>query len=370
MNPAEKIVEKFGGQLPLARLLNKRQGTVWHWTKSGVIPSKWHDQILRVAGENNILVLPSDLIPPPPAPKPPRKVGLPKAAFMGVLTLDGAELTCFVLNDGRRVISRSAIARGLDEKSKDFERIRQGPVEKFLPPDLDDQMVEFEIKGVTHTAKGLTADAFLDICAGLVRAMNSDAQLTERQRSMAVRASALLAACAKIGLIALIDEVTGNQYDRPADELQMKLKAYLADEMRKWERTFPDQLWLEFGRLTNWKGTASQRPKYWGKLVMELVYDYLDKDVADWLRQNAPSPRKGQNYHQWLTGQFGLKKLTEHVWMLIGMASTCHSMRELKTKMAERFGRIPVQFTLFVNPPVAPSFTPLPQNIVASDLEL
>jgi len=83
--------------------------------------------------------------------------------------------------------------------------------------------------------------------------------------------------------------------------------------MRKWERTFPEQLWAEFGRLTNWKGSVhSQRPRYFGKLVMELVYDYLDKDVADWLRENAPEPRRGQNYHQWLSSQYGLKKLTEH----------------------------------------------------------
>ncbi len=40
--------------------------------------------------------------------------------------------------------------------------------------------------------------------------------------------------------------------------------------------TFSDDLWVEFARLTNWKGTVTQRPKYWGKLVMELVYGYLD----------------------------------------------------------------------------------------------
>ena len=43
--------------------------------------------------------------------------------------------------------------------------------------------------------------------------------------------------------------------------------------------------------------TVSQRPKYWGKLVLELVYEYLDPDVAQWLKENAPAPRHGQNYH-------------------------------------------------------------------------
>lgn len=122
----------------------------------------------------------------------------------------------------------------------------------------------------------------------------------------------------------------------------------------KWEKTFPDQLWTEFGRLTNWRGAVnSQRPKYWGKLVMELVYGYLDPDVAQWLRDNAPKPRSGQNYHQWLSSQYGLKRLTEHLWMLIGMAAACQTMPELRQRMAERFGRQQVQFTLFVDPPPA-----------------
>jgi hypothetical protein len=79
----------------------------------------------------------------------------------------------------------------------------------------------------------------------------------------------------------------------------------------------------------------SFRSKYWGKLVLELVYEYLDPDVAQWLRENAPAPRRGQNYHQWLSAQYGLKKLVEHMWMLIGVARTCETMTELR----DRHGR-------------------------------
>jgi hypothetical protein len=50
---------------------------------------------------------------------------------------------------------------------------------------------------------------------------------------------------------------------------------------------------VEFGRLTNWKGGIHQRPKYWGKLIMVLIYGYLDPDVAKWLKENAPKPMKG-----------------------------------------------------------------------------
>ena len=74
---------------------------------------------------------------------------------------------------------------------------------------------------------------------------------------------------------------------------------------------------------------------------MDLIYGYLDADVAQWLRENAPKPLKGQNYHQWMTQQYGLKKLIEHIWKVIGIASTCADLKELKNKMEELYGKKP-----------------------------
>jgi hypothetical protein len=82
-----------------------------------------------------------------------------------------------------------------------------------------------------------------------------------------------------------------------------------------------------------------------------LVYEYLDADVAEWLKTNAPKPRHGQNYHQWLTSQFGLQKLVEHIWLLIGVASTCESMGDLRYRMAVKYGKQPVQMMMFIDPP-------------------
>lgn len=95
----------------------------------------------------------------------------------------------------------------------------------------------------------------------------------------------------------------------------------------------------------------TKRPKYWGKLVTELVYEYLDPDVAKWLKDHAPRPQKGENWHQFLSGQYGLRKLIEHIWMLIGISSTCRNLTELQEKMAEKYGRIPMQYRLYLPPP-------------------
>ena len=49
-----------------------------------------------------------------------------------------------------------------------------------------------------------------------------------------------LAAWAKVGFLARIDDATGYQSERASDALQIKLTLYLADEVRKWEKTLPD----------------------------------------------------------------------------------------------------------------------------------
>jgi hypothetical protein len=272
---------------------------------------------------------------------------LPVAKWPGVLTIGDIESPVYVLDDRRRVISRTGATTVLTVGKgggnlESYVQVRA--LERYMPSNLNAQMMDFNIPEVVNkSAKGMTAETFLEICGAYVRAWQDGALESEAQIAIAKRAAMFLAACSKVGLIALIDEATGYQYRRAEEELQLKLRAFLLEEMRKWERTFPNDLWEQFGRLTNWKGSVHQRPKYWGKLVMELIYEYLDPDVAQWLRENAPTPKHGQNYHQWLTSQYGLKKLIEHIWKVIGIASTCENgaMDELRYKMEQLYGKKP-----------------------------
>lgn len=287
---------------------------------------------------------------------------LPTAFHRGELNIIGMSVPCYVLDNGVRVIGRTSateVLTGIKGGGALEKYIAVRALEPFIPKDLIlERMVPFrlpEVEGLEKAVKGLPADLFIDICQGFVSALEHSfrrdspyPKLTARQQQMALQASMFLSACAKVGLEALIDEATGYQYEREADALQVKLAAFLDGEMRKWEKTFPDELWEEFGRLTGWKGQLSKRPKYWGKLVMELIYEKLDPDVASWLKANAPTPKYGQNYHQWLSGQYGLKKLIEHIWMIIGMARTCESMRELRDKVNAMYGKEPVQLRLYL----------------------
>jgi hypothetical protein len=354
MTTPTEIIDRFGGQSALARLIGKGPSTVQYWAKAGRIPAKWQPILLELATAEGLSLEPSEF-GPELAPATSDLESIPVALWAGLLPVGDNDLPVYVLDDGRRLLSRTGATTSLTGTAGgDLESyIGVAALKPFLDVDLDDQLIEFSLRGVTHkTVRGLSADTFLAICRAYVGALEAGALQTDRQRAIAAQAAMFLAACAGVGLIALIDEATGYQFTRGEDALRVKLNLYLEEEMRKWEKTFPDELWAEFGRLTNWRGaTNSQRPKYWGKLVNELIYGYLDRDVAEWLKSNAPKPRHGQNYHQWLTGQYGLKKLTEHIWMVIGMARACNTMGELRQRMAEQFGRQQVQLTMFVDMP-------------------
>ncbi|MDQ2900950.1 MAG: hypothetical protein M3Y07_14300, partial [Acidobacteriota bacterium] len=54
-------------------------------------------------------------------------------------------------------------------------------------------------------------------------------------------------------------------------------------------------------------------------------------------------PIHGQNYFQWMSEQYGLKRLIEHIWKVVGIASTCPDgdMAGLRRKMEELYGKAP-----------------------------
>lgn len=360
MNSAQRVISKFGGQRALATALGKPQSTIQYWARAGTIPAKWHAPLITLAQGYGVELYPGDFLDLPgsngsESDAEAERAKPPTARWPGNLRIADVELPVYVLDDGRRVISRTGATDvitggkggGNLESYLNVEALRG-----YMPGDVSEQWFEFVIPQVTNkTVLGMAAETFLDICTAYVRALNDGALQTDRQRDIAAKAGMFLAACSKVGLVALIDEATGYQYERAEDALQFKLKLFLEEEMRKWESTFPDELWREFGRLTQWRGPIHSRPRYWGRLVMELIYGYLDPDVAEWLKKNNPKPEKGHNHHQWLTSQFGLRKLLEHIWMVIGLAKGCQTLGELKQRMAEIYGRQAMQLTFYLPPP-------------------
>ena len=263
----------------------------------------------------------------------------PFAKHRGILDLGGSELDVYVLDTGERVISlRKAVKAITDREGGNLgEYIGVSALKPFINKDLIlGETREYNIPATQFKGRGIKAEPFLDICQAYVSALQGGTLTSDRQREIAIRCSILLASCAKVGLISLIDEVTGYQEVREEDALQVKLRAFIAEELRAWEKTFPDELWEEFGRLTKWQGPLHNRPKYWGKLVIELIYDTLEPDVARYLRENRPP--SGIRWHQQLSKDHGVHQLVSRCYEIVGLAKSCKTMSELKDKVSHHYG--------------------------------
>lgn len=296
-----------------------------------------------------------DLAPPvpvatAPTPVPNLRPLLPVAKWMGIIELAQSQIDCYVLEDGRRVLSINGAVRALAGLETGHGRLDKYIGITALKPYIDvpaimDGLIEFEIPGNNFgNARGLTTDQFEEIMGAFVAAMTEEVKFTRNQLQMAFRCALLLRGLAKTGLVALVDEATGYQHNRAENELQVRLKAYISSDLRVWSKTFNDEFWEQLGRLTGWKDSLTNRPRYWGKLVIKFIYDTLPKEVADYLKSNRPP--KGVMWHQQLTENYGVRMLVTRCIEVTTLARTCQDMQELSEKVALHFGRGPMQFSL------------------------
>jgi len=270
----------------------------------------------------------------------------PRVIASGYLVIFN-KLPCYNLDNGQRVFRFTDMTSALRSKEhgKFGNYLAAENIRSYIPERLKPSPTRARTpRGVTEAdidgqiIPTYDATDFIDVCLAFIKAKEDGVKLTIPQQEIVERAEQFIRATAKVGITGLIDEATGFQYIRPADELQAKMVYFLAEESRDWEKTFPDQFWAELGRLTNWTN-LKLRPKYWGKLVYEFVYDAMDQDVAKYLRNNKPPKYTGQRYHQWLTGDKGVKALTEHIWTVIGLSKTCQTVDELRYEINQHFSK-------------------------------
>lgn len=122
------------------------------------------------------------------------------------------------------------------------------------------------------------------------------------------------------------------------------LQLYISEKTREWEKTFPDVLWEQLGRLDGCDTYLTRRPRWWGKLVKELIYETLDPEVYEYLQNNRPPANI--RWHQNLTENVGVKSLVSRCYQVAGMATVCRTVDDLRKMVAEHYGKKPVQTNL------------------------
>ena len=266
--------------------------------------------------------------------------GTPFAIFRGKLTLGSADFVCYVLDNRKRVFSQREVVRVLTGNAKgNLSRyLETANVKPFIDSGLvADRTIQFRIPQNPKPAIGYEATLLLDICDAYLSARDAGA-LVANQQHLAKQAEIITRACAKVGIIALIDEATGYQEFRKKQELQLKLQAFIADEMQEWAKMFPDEFWFELARLEGIHYSPRSRPLRWGKYVMMFVYDAVDGDVGKQLRMKNPDPHFLKNHHQWLK-KFGRDRVHDQLTKVVTVMKLCSDMNDFREKFSRLFDR-------------------------------
>jgi hypothetical protein len=271
------------------------------------------------------------------------------------LRIGNAEIPCYVLQDGRRVLSQRGLqaALGLSTGGGKGGARRLGA---FLTSvsrkgvEINDLAarastdIRFIPKRGGPLALGYDATILEEICQVIIDA-DKAGKLAPNQKHLAEKARILQRGFAKVGVIALVDEATGFQKDRPAHALAEILDAFIAKELRDWVRRFPFEFYQEIYRLKGWDTSElkpnSSKPAEVARITVELIYRRLGPSaIYKTLTKLTPRSEKGylkNKLHLWLSPDIGDPKLGALIDKVIAVMKLSDNWPHLMQNM-ERAG--------------------------------
>lgn len=269
----------------------------------------------------------------------------PYSMFRGNLEIGDVEIEAHVLSDGRRVLTQREVVRVITGGRE------SGALNRYIsrlpgadPAQVANKTIQFRVPG-GPLGIGYEATLLVEIC-DLYLVARAAGSLSKSQLGLAAMAEVIMRATAKVGIIALIDEATGYQAVRSKQALQLKLQAFIAEDMAEWAQMFPPDFWIELARLEGVKYSPRNRPIRWGKYIMMFVYDAVDPDVGAELRKINPDPHFRKNHHQWLK-QHGREKVNNQVQQVIAIMKLCDDMADFRRKFAKVFQKGPLQLEMW-----------------------
>lgn len=269
------------------------------------------------------------------------------------LKIGDIEIPCYVLEDGTRVLSQRGLISGIGMSAGSTKSGDARPVAFFE----SDAMKPFEVNGLTvmlrspikfrpqhggKAAYGYPATILADICETVLAARQSR-KLPPRQNNIADQCEILVRGFARVGIIALVDEITGYQKDRARDALAKILEAYVAKELQPYVKTFDAVFYEQMFRLRGLPyppEKANYRPSYFGHLTNDIVYSRLAPGILKALKEEAKKEEIKTHLHRHLTPGYGKLELIKHLSLVIAYMRDSADWRnfvEKLNKYAPRF---------------------------------
>lgn len=264
-----------------------------------------------------------------------------KAVREGRLEIGSWSMECHHLENGKRVISQRSFAevvgikRGTKKLGEKFSGFLDSPALKShdiheLRKVISSPIV-FKMRS-GPVAFGYEGDVLIEYCKAILEARRSGYMTTIAQKRYAMACEAFVVSCAKVGILALIDEATGYSEDKAKDEYRQLFKQFIREEVRDWEKEFPDEFFEMIYSLYGIPKTPGNHPQFFGRFIRRYIYQPLAASngaILDQLDQKNPvvyaiGARK-YKLHQFLTDEVGTPALRRHIYKVIGIGTSVRS---------------------------------------------
>lgn len=286
---------------------------------------------------------------------------IPTAICSGELPIGDMIFPCSVLADGTRILTQNNFMESMGmyysgwvAKNKPKGQPADTPhflAFKSLTPFINKHLGDLQsitVKYITERGKvsnGIKADIIPKICEIWMDA-EEEGKLGKRQLQIAQKAKILMRALAHVGIIALVDEVTGYQEIRTRNALQDILDKFISKELRPWTKTFPDEFYENLFRLRGWpyKPLNVKRPGVVGRDTEDIIYKRLAPAILEELKKTTPRNEQGKlkvHYHRRLTDDIGHPKLREHIASVIALmraSATWNGFKRLLERSLPKYG--------------------------------
>lgn len=282
---------------------------------------------------------------------------LPAATHQAPLQIGAQTVDAYVLDDRRRMLSKSAMASVLGLQSAGgnaFIRSMTRPAvrervtselwhtienpERFkpAPTDLGPQGLIID---------GYEAHVLVDVCGVLIDAERSGSLLPS-QIFLAKNAEIILRSSAKLGIVGLIDEAVGFT-DRAKDEYRQLFQNFIREEWAQWHQEFPgqfaDMLYKLYG-IRRFDRTSSRHPRFFSKFTRKYIYHPLANShgkILESLDEKNPVvyANGGRRYKlfQFLSEDVGLPAIRAHLWQVVGIGNASANIKQFERNFYRAF---------------------------------
>lgn len=278
-----------------------------------------------------------------------QKAQLPKAICGNddtPIRIGNIELQCYVLDDEQRILTLRGLQSsiGLSEGGgKDGARKIPAIMARLRTKNIDimdlDTRANTPIQFVTtggSIASGYNATILPDICAVLIKA-HQKGLLGKKLEKLGERAAILQHGFATLGIIGLVDKVTGFQDFKTAGEMARLIEAYVAKALQPYLQKFTPKFYSEIFRLRSipFDPTSVKRPPYFGHLTNDIVYRRMAPGIWKELKSKSAKAETATkpHLHRYLTPDIGDPRLRETITKVTTVMELSSDWFDFKEKL-------------------------------------